>query len=450
MPKSVNTVGLQQAFSQLGQSNARYANLILEQRRKEQEKKSGLFRTIGAVAGGMMGGPPGAMIGSSLGGAVAGDPVTARDAVAIGGAFATQQQQESDAEAQKLITGGLGGQNTAPPSDAQLKNEWLGQTYPTIEPITESNTHPQPTPSSEELRGKWQAKQPQFSTEELKQIDPLGSTLEDIKVARANAQKALSVKGQSPENRRTIVNQINQLNNLSLQVNKQKARQNFELKKVNFKEVASRQKAQFSSSVYNNIHSFKENPTEETRNTLIESASHPLVSPQVKREAHKELLKNIENQGDKKLVSKATSIYGGKFKDNKKVTELSKLLAEAKTPQGKEAIKTVLRLSEKSVSSSASNELNKKRMFYINKAEKGTLTNRDKLTMSYLFNPNNIVMSGAMFGGDNGGTPLPSQDNPMVLQAKEAISQGRNREAIVEMLSKKLKISKEEATSYLK
>ena len=94
MPKSVDVTGLQNAFAQLGQSNARYANLILDRRRREQAKTSGLFRTAGSIIGGIYGGPAGASAGGAVGGLLAGDEITPQEALSVGGNFAIQSQQE--------------------------------------------------------------------------------------------------------------------------------------------------------------------------------------------------------------------------------------------------------------------------------------------------------------------------------------------------------------------
>ena len=102
MPRPVNVSGLQNAFAQVGQSNARLANLELQQRERERAERAQLAGIAGGVAGGAIGGPAGAQIGGALAARAAGGaPSQGALGASIGGALAQQQAQSAQQEQQQ-------------------------------------------------------------------------------------------------------------------------------------------------------------------------------------------------------------------------------------------------------------------------------------------------------------------------------------------------------------
>lgn len=102
MPRPINVSGLQNAFAQLGQSNARLANLELQQRERERAERAQLAGIAGGVAGGAIGGPAGAQIGGALAAKAAGGaPSQGALGASIGGALAQQQAQSAQQEQQQ-------------------------------------------------------------------------------------------------------------------------------------------------------------------------------------------------------------------------------------------------------------------------------------------------------------------------------------------------------------
>lgn len=107
MPRPVNTSRLQAAFSQLGQANARQANLELQQREMERQERAATGALLGSIAGGAIGGPAGAQVGGFLGTRLAGGRATPGQATAAGMALGqamqpTQQEQQLAAQRELL------------------------------------------------------------------------------------------------------------------------------------------------------------------------------------------------------------------------------------------------------------------------------------------------------------------------------------------------------------
>ena len=67
--RGVDISGLQQAYAQLGQSNA----ILAQREMAERAKRAQMMQGIGSVAGFSMGGPEGAAIGGLIGGGLAGE-----------------------------------------------------------------------------------------------------------------------------------------------------------------------------------------------------------------------------------------------------------------------------------------------------------------------------------------------------------------------------------------
>ena len=76
MARSINTANFQNAFAQLGQSNARMASLELEERNRRRNERAQLAGVAGGAIGGSFGGPTGAQLGAIAGSKLAGGGVS--------------------------------------------------------------------------------------------------------------------------------------------------------------------------------------------------------------------------------------------------------------------------------------------------------------------------------------------------------------------------------------
>jgi hypothetical protein len=121
MPRAVSTAGLQNAFANLGQANARQAALELQERERRRAEIGQLGGIAGGLVGGAFGGPIGASLGSVAGSKLAGgDVAQASLGSQLGGAVAKRQQQ-------------LGGRR-ALTAARQAATQPPTQEQPTIEP----------------------------------------------------------------------------------------------------------------------------------------------------------------------------------------------------------------------------------------------------------------------------------------------------------------------------
>ena len=120
MPRSVNIANLQNAFAQLGQSNARIANMEMAEREKERQRRAQMLAMIGGAVGGSVGGPAGAQAGSMIGASLAGSPSSYQAGASLGTAIANQQRQ-GERESALMAFQGIPEEGTQPPAQPQQR-----------------------------------------------------------------------------------------------------------------------------------------------------------------------------------------------------------------------------------------------------------------------------------------------------------------------------------------